>query len=145
MKTKDIHQLVTFNNVSPHQVYEALMDSRKHAAFTGEDAQISREIGEKSSAYGDWIEAYNIELVPDEKIVQKWRAIDWPEEHFSVVTFEFSQDGAGESDQNESGDGSFTTLKFTQTEVPAEFAKEIDKGWQTEYWQKMQAYFAENS
>jgi uncharacterized protein YndB with AHSA1/START domain len=30
---KPIHQTVTFK-ASPHEVYEALMDSKKHAAFT---------------------------------------------------------------------------------------------------------------
>lgn len=136
MKTKEIQQTVTFENATPHQIYELLMDSRKHAAFTGGEAQISREIGERSRAYDDWVEAYNIELIPDEKIVQKWRGSDWPEEHFSVATFEFSR--AGESGEN-------TELTFTQTDVPAEFAKDIAKGWETEYWQKMKAYLHADS
>lgn len=32
--TKTIEQSVTFN-ASPHDVYEALMDSEKHSQFTG--------------------------------------------------------------------------------------------------------------
>jgi hypothetical protein len=34
MRTKTIHQSVTFK-ANPHEVYEMLMDSRKHAQFTG--------------------------------------------------------------------------------------------------------------
>jgi uncharacterized protein YndB with AHSA1/START domain len=59
---KTIQQSVTLK-VSPHEVYEALMDSRKHSKFTGEEASISREVGGKFSAYGDYITGVNLELV----------------------------------------------------------------------------------
>ena len=45
--TKTIEQSVTFN-ASPHDVYEALMDSEKHSQFTGAKALISREVGDLS-------------------------------------------------------------------------------------------------
>ena len=35
METKTIRQTITFK-APPHDIYEALMDSRKHAKFTGE-------------------------------------------------------------------------------------------------------------
>ena len=41
---KTIRQSVTFK-ATPHAVYEALMDSRKHARFTGDAASISRKVG----------------------------------------------------------------------------------------------------
>ncbi len=63
---KTIQQAVILK-VSPHEVYEALMDSRKHSKFTGEEASISREVGGKFSAYGDYITGVNLELVPDKK------------------------------------------------------------------------------
>ena len=37
MDTKTVKQTVTFK-ASPHDVYEALMDSKKHAKFTGDKA-----------------------------------------------------------------------------------------------------------
>ena len=40
MKTKGIRQVVTIKT-TPHAVYEALMDSKKHGAFTGGKAVIS--------------------------------------------------------------------------------------------------------
>src|SRR6266498_3601 len=55
MRTKTIRQSVTFN-VVPHEVFEALMDSKKHAKFTGAPAKISRKIGGKFMAHGDYIE-----------------------------------------------------------------------------------------
>ena len=73
--SKVIHQTVTLK-VPPHEVYEALMDSRKHAAFTGGKAKISRAVGGKFSAYDNYIAGKNVDLVPDKKIVQDWRAVD---------------------------------------------------------------------
>lgn len=125
MNTKEINQKITFKNVEPHDVYELLMDSDKHADFTGEPADISREVGGKCSAYGDWIEAINVELVPDKKIVQKWRGADWEDDHYSIATFEF---------ENVDGD---TVLTFTQTDVPEENHEDITQGWQDHYWDKM--------
>ena len=87
--SKIIQQTVTFN-ASPHEVYEALMDSEKHAAFTGGKAEISRAVGGSIMAYDDYIAGKNIELVPDRKIVQDWRASDWPAGYFSRITFELT-------------------------------------------------------
>jgi len=86
MKTKTIRQSVRFK-ASPHEIYEMLMDSRRHAKFTGEKARISRKIGGKFTAYGGYIEGINLNLMPDRKIVQSWRGSDWPKGHFSRATF----------------------------------------------------------
>ncbi len=45
------------------------MDSQKHSEFTGEEANISREVGGKFNAFGDYIMGINLELVPDKKII----------------------------------------------------------------------------
>jgi activator of HSP90 ATPase len=103
--SKPIHQTVTFQ-ASPHDVYEALMDSKKHAAFSGSPAQISREVGGEYMAYDWYITGTNLELVPDRKIVQTWRAVDWPEDKFSTITFELSPVAGG------------TRLDFTHVDVP---------------------------
>jgi len=62
--TKTIEQSVTFN-ASPHDVYEALMDSEKHAQFTGSKASISREVGGPFTAYDGALSGTILELVPD--------------------------------------------------------------------------------
>jgi len=101
--SKDINQTVVFKT-TPHEVYEALMDSKKHAAFSSGAAKISRAIGGEMMAYDDYITGKNIELIPDKKIVQDWRAVDWPEGYFSRVTFELTPVPEG------------TRLDFTNTE-----------------------------
>src|SRR3990170_2710913 len=85
--TRTIRQTVLFK-ASPHEVYEALMDSAKHLEFTGEKASISRKVGGRIAAYAGEITGSNLELVPDYKIVQNWRctATGWPEDHYSKLT-----------------------------------------------------------
>jgi activator of HSP90 ATPase len=125
METKDIRQSVTFK-AGPHAVYELLMDSRKHAKIMGDEAKISRKVGGKFTV-GTYIEGVQVELVPDEKIVQTWRYEDWPKGHFSKATFSLKAlDGK-------------TRLTFTQTGVPAKFYEDIKQGWIDYYWTPMKA------
>ena len=123
---KTIRQSATFK-ASPHEVYEALMDSRKHSKFTANQATISRKVGGKFSAYGDSLSGTNLELVPDKKIVQAWRANDWPAGHHSKATFTLTPVKGG------------TRLTFYQSGVPAEHYSGIKQGWIEFYWKPMKA------
>ena len=125
--SKIIQQTVTFN-ASPHAVYEALMDSTKHAAFTGSKASLSREIGGSYMAYDEYITGKNIELVPDQKIVQDWHASDWPEGYFSRITFELTAVPEG------------TRLDFTHADLPEGTEEEFTQGWIDNYWEPLKAY-----
>ena len=129
MKTKSIKQIATFK-ASPHDVYETLMDSRKHSKFTSDKATISRKIGGKFSTFGGYAQGTNINLIPDTKIVQSWRANDWTEGHYSEVTFLL--------DKVEGG----TRLTFTQTGVPEEQYNDISQGWRDYYWKPMKDLLA---
>ena len=59
-----IRQSATFH-AAPHAVYEALMDSRQHAKFTGSPARMSRKVGGAISAFGGYISGTNLELLTD--------------------------------------------------------------------------------
>ena len=124
MRTKTIRQSVTFK-ASPHDVYEALMDSKKHSEFTASKVSISRKVGGKFSVYGGEIEGVNLVLVPNQKIVQSWRYSDWPKGHYSQATFSLREISTG------------TRLTFTQTGVPEEFYNDIGQGWRDYYWGPM--------
>ena len=101
------------------------MDSGKHSQFTGGKAIISREVGGAFSAFDGYSEGANIELVPDSRIVQSWRAADWPEGHYSRVSFRLS---------NREGR---THLAFTQNGVPEEQSADTSQGWKDYYWAPM--------
>lgn len=124
MKTKTIRQSVTFR-ASPYEVYEMLMDSRRHSKFTDAKASISRKIGGKFTAYRGYIHGVHLDLVPDKKIVQSWRGSDWPEGHYSKATFSLKKVKNG------------TRLSFTQTGVPDQHYADINQGWRDFYWKPM--------
>ena len=121
METRTIKQTVTFK-AAPHDVYEALMDSKKHAKFTGDKATISRKVGGKFSTFDGYSEGTNLELKQDNKIVQPWRAGDWPDGLYSTATFSFKAIPSG------------TRLTFTQSGVPEKQYDDIAQGWRDYYW-----------
>jgi activator of HSP90 ATPase len=125
--SKMIQQAIPFK-ASPHEVYEALMDSKKHTAFSGDVARISRAVGGEFSAYGGYITGRNLELVPDQKIVQSWRAVDWAEGYFSTVTFELVPIPEG------------TRLEFTHADLPEGSEAEFARGWIDNYWEPMKGF-----
>ena len=126
--SKPIKQSITFK-ASPHDVYEALMDSKKHAAFTGGKASVSRKVGGKYSAYDNYITGKNLELVPDKKIIQSWRAVDWAEGVISTITFKLTPIPGG------------TRLDFTHADVPEGTEEEFTQGWIDNYWEPMKVFF----
>ena len=130
MKTKTIRQSVTFK-ASPHDVYELLMDPKKHAKFTGGKAVISNQVGGRFNVFDGYAEGGNLDLVHDARIVQTWRASDWPEGHYSTVSFQFEAAKSG------------THLTFTQTGVPEEQYEDVAQGWRDYYWTPMKAMLAE--
>lgn len=117
---KSISQRIVIQ-ASAHEIYESLMDSKKHSKFTGDKAKIGRKVGEKFSAYGDYVSGVNLQLVPDKKIFQTWRASDWPEGKESKISIELKE---------KSGK---TEVVFKQTGIP-DSAEVAAKDWDEFYW-----------
>jgi len=124
IKTKTVKQVVTFK-ATPYELYEMIMDSKKHAGFSGNPAKMSRKVGATFAAYGGWIKGKNLKLIPNRLIVQSWRGTDWPKNYYSKVMFLFTKTKSG------------TRLTFSQTGVPAEKYIHINKGWGAQYWAKI--------
>lgn len=123
-QTKDIKQGLMIK-ASTHDIYEALMDSKKHSQFTGDTAKISREVGGTFSAFSDYATGKNLELIPDEKIVQTWRASDWPKDVYSTLTILLKPVAEG------------TKLMFSQKGVPVDQVADVSDGWKTYYWEPL--------
>jgi len=124
MKTRTIRQQVTFK-ASPHELYELLMDEKKHGEFSQSKTTISHKVGGRISSGDGYIEGINLELVPDKKIVQSWRGSDWTEGHYSRATWEFFPVAGG------------TRMIFTQSGVPDDQYESIAQGWRDYYWEPM--------
>ena len=125
---KTIEQEVLFK-ATPEEVYEALMDSEKHAKFTESNVLISPKPGGAITAYNGYITGSNIELKPGRKIIQSWRENNWPTGRYSTVAFTLKKTTHG------------TTLKFVQTGVPAAFYRDTSIVWKERYWEKMKRTF----
>jgi activator of HSP90 ATPase len=129
MKTRTLQQTVTFK-ASPREVYEMLMDSRKHRSLSGLPARISRKVGGPFTAWGSHISGFNVVLKPGEKIVQAWRATGWWPDHYSVAIYELAKVRGG------------TRLRFTQIGIPPLRYSGHYRGWIETYWTPMKEIFA---
>ena len=126
--TKRIEQTQTFT-APPGQVYAAILNSKQHAAFTGEAAKIEPRVGGTFTCYGDYINGVTLELEPDKCIIQAWRSRNWPKGVYSIVTFKLSAKSGGK-----------TELKFTQIGVPARDYAKKNQGWRTHYWEPLKRF-----
>lgn len=128
VQTKTIEQEIVIK-ATPHEVYEAFMDSKKHSKLTDGKAKVSREIGGKFSIFEGSINGTNVELEQDKKIVQKWRSEEeeWPAKHYSIVSLIFEPIKEG------------TLVKFTHAKIPSVVYDSVRDGWNTYYWEPLKA------
>jgi activator of HSP90 ATPase len=130
ISTKAIHQEEDFK-AGPRRIYETLLDARQFSAFSGgRAAEIHREVGGAFSLFAGHIVGRNLELVPDRRIVQAWRAAAWPEGTYSIARFELLEKGAG------------TRVILDHTGFPPELAEHLESGWNENYWTALQKYLS---
>jgi uncharacterized protein YndB with AHSA1/START domain len=124
-----IHYEIDFK-ASPQRLYEALLDQKQFAAFSGLPATIDSTPGGAFSMFGGLIEGRNVELVPNRRIVQAWRPAAWAAGLYSLIRFEFEPRGTE------------TTLFFDHTAFPAGDYDSLDWGWHNHYWDPLKKYLA---
>lgn len=132
---KSIHQERVFS-ANPMRVYEALtVESQfdKVIQLSGvmkadamakmqKPTKLSAHVGGTFALFGGYIIGRQLELVPDELIVQAWRVLSWPRGVYSITRFELT-DLAGK-----------TKLVFDHTAFPKSQAEHLASGWQANYW-----------
>jgi uncharacterized protein YndB with AHSA1/START domain len=114
----------------PLRVYEALVDSRVHAAFTGSPATGGRRVGGRFTAWDGYILGVHRELVPGKRIVQDWSTTEWPEGALASrleLTLKAVPEG--------------TELRMVHSRVPATQADAYRQGWIDCYWTPLKEYF----
>src|SRR5258708_1665647 len=67
-----IHHEIDYK-ILPERIYKALLDPKQFAAFSGDTAEIEPTPGGVFKLFGGRIEGRNIELLPNQRIVQAWR------------------------------------------------------------------------
>src|SRR5262249_12661502 len=127
-KSITIHQEIDLN-ASPQKVYEALLDSKQFSAFSGRDAEINRDVGGAFSLFKGHIVGRNLELVPNQRIVQGWRVVTWAEGAYSIARFDLKPQGAG------------THIVFDHIGFPEGLHDHLAQGWDENYWSLLKKYF----
>ena len=122
---------------SRKRVYEALTDAKqfdKVIQLSGvmqsmhlgdKPAEISREVGGAFALFGGYITGRHVELLPDERIVQAWRAGSFPAGVYSIARFELVEQGSG------------TKIVFDHTGFPKGDAEVLASGWKAHYWEPL--------
>jgi activator of HSP90 ATPase len=138
-----IHQEPVFK-ASRKRVYEALTDASQFAKVVQLSAamqsggmklgtnvaEIGREAGGAFTLFGGYITGRQIELVPNERIVQVWRSGSWDPGSFSIARFVLVESG-GE-----------TKIKFDHTGFPKGQAEHLAEGWRVNYWEPLSKFLA---
>ena len=132
-----IHQEPVFK-ASRKRVYEALTDTAqfdKVIALSGaleslppefnQPTAISRDVGGAFVLFGGYITGRNIELVPNERIVQAWRVVRWEPGVYSIARFALADEGAG------------TKIVFDHTGFPKDMGEHLASGWKAHYWEPL--------
>jgi activator of HSP90 ATPase len=138
--TTAIHQEEDFN-ASAQRIYEILLDSKQFTAFSGgRAAEIHSEVGGTFSLFAGHIVGRNLELVRNQRIVQAWRVVPWPEGIYSIARFELV--GHSSVGQSAAAQSSATRIIFDHTGFPSELAEHLESGWRENYWTALRKYLA---
>jgi activator of HSP90 ATPase len=134
-----IHQEITFS-VEPKRIYDVLLDTKQFDEMTrlipsmqtaklgNSPTEISRELGGPFTLFRGHIIGRHVEFVPNQRIVQAWRVVDWDPGIYSIVRFELNAQGPG------------TRLVFDHTGFPVGLAQHLADGWKEHYWEPLQKY-----
>jgi uncharacterized protein YndB with AHSA1/START domain len=119
---------------SPTEVYEAYVDPKKHAKFTGSKATGKPVVGGKMTAWDDYIFGKYLELEEGKRIVQEWTTTDW-EEGYPASKLELTFKAVPEG----------TEICMVNTFVPKNRGDEFADGWMEFYWNPLKKYFSGKS
>ncbi|VVD06057.1 activator of 90 kDa heat shock protein ATPase homolog 1 [Leptidea sinapis] len=111
------------------EFYDALTRIEMVTAFTQGHVKMEAEKGGKFSLFGGNVTGEFREMVPGKKIIQYWRYKQWPEQHFSEVTF----------DIEEKEDHTLVSLK--QELVPASEVDQTRENWKRYYFESIKRAF----
>jgi uncharacterized protein YndB with AHSA1/START domain len=115
---------------SKETIYKAWLDGKQHAAMTATAGAIaSAKVGDSFMAHDGYITGKNVELVPNSKIVQSWRTVEFSDDEADSVIEVTFEDAVG---------GTLVTL--THSNLPPH-GTQYESGWQTHYFEPMKVYF----
>ncbi|KAM7376376.1 hypothetical protein PAMP_006117 [Pampus punctatissimus] len=114
---------------SPAELYRVFLNQEMVQAFTHAPATVDGERGGKFRLLDGNVFGEFTELIPDEKIVMKWRYNNWPCEHYATITMTFL-DRSSE-----------TELKVECRGVPDSEEERTKEGWKRYYFEAIKQTF----
>ena len=138
---ESIHQ-ETLYKASRKRVFDALTDTGQFdkiihigtgmntMSLGNKPTEISREVGGSFTVFGGHIIGRQLELVPNERIVQAWRVVDWDPGIYSVAKFELVEHASG------------TKIVFDHAGFPQGKGEHLASGWKSHYWEPLEKYLA---
>jgi activator of HSP90 ATPase len=116
---------------TPQRIYQALLSSKDFAAYTGAPAEIDPKAGGAFSLFGGQVVGRNIELIPNQRIVQAWRVVaDFPDGVYTMVKFELKPRD------------SQTSVILDQTGFAEGDFDHLSAGWHSHYWEPLKIFLA---
>ena len=113
------------------------MDPGRVQAYTRSQAVIVPRAGEAFSLFNGSITGTQVEIVPNERIVQDWRSSSWPKGVHSRVVITFTSPSEGR-----------TVMRLKQTGIPEEDdygnSNTVDvtlQGWRQQIWGRVRQCF----
>jgi len=138
-----IHQELLFN-ASPQRVYGALTNGKSFDAITrlsdgdallkapgAKPTAINAEVGGTFTLFGGYVTGRNLEILPDERLVQAWRAGSWKPGAFSIAAFSFVKEGTK------------TKLLFDHRGFPDGEGTSLAQGWHSHYWGPLTTFLSQ--
>jgi activator of HSP90 ATPase len=114
----------------PNDVYEVLVDPKKHSKLTGSKATLDPRVDGKFTAWNGYISGKNLELTKGKRIVQEWQTTEWPK-GFPPSRLELTLTKTKEG----------TEISMVHSGVPADQAEDIAQGWNEFYWEPLKEFF----
>ena len=130
MEFGEIRQTVLID-AGPAEVFEAYVDPKKHAAFTGQSATGSPRVGGKFTAGDGYISGKYLELEKGKRILHEWTTTEWPAGYPPSI-LELRLKAKGKK----------TELTMLHVKVPKEQVEYYTEGWKEFYWTPLKKYFA---
>lgn len=112
---------------TPAQVFDALTDPKVIQKWSGAPTNMDDQVGTEFTLFGGQIQGKNLEVVPNQKLVQEWASKEW--QTTSKVTFTLN-DNNGE-----------TTVELHHEGVPEAAVEQISAGWKEYYLGQIQKMF----
>ena len=133
-RVSSITQTTFIPTARPAEVYDAFVNAKIHARFTGAAATGPARAGARFTAWDGYIHGVYRTLVKGRRIAADWRTTEWPAgmpDSRVDLTFKAGKGG--------------TEIRLVHSKVPAEQAASYRQGWIDYYWKPLNAYFSARS